>query len=94
MTLMKHVYESMLENNQNNDGSFSDWESAENAIEAYGSTFTGECDSDEEVAVTKEALQMIIDSDGEDYEKAATYYNVKIWGTNFSSNRGVEIYGG
>ncbi len=93
MTLFKHVFEGMEDNNVYNDGCFSDWKTSENAIEAYGETFTWECDF-KEMKITKECLQIIIDSNGLELEKAISYYNNQVWGQNFEDNNGLVIFGG
>lgn len=75
--LFSHVLSGMIENNEINDGSFSQWDSANHAIETYADSFDGET-SDYEMAETVIAIQKIID--GADPQSVKSEFNELIWG--------------
>jgi hypothetical protein len=88
MSLFKHVLTGVNQNIEgNNDANWAEWEHAEDCITCYEESYffgynpeTGTYDrikeniSDEEMQVTVEALQMIIDSNGGKEEEAINYH--------------------
>ena len=89
-TLFKHVLEGIEDNNAMNNGQYSDWQSAQDAIDAYGDTFTGEQPDDAEMTATVGALAMIIASNGELRDAAIDAFNRSVWGVEFGNASGSD----
>jgi len=78
-TLFLHTLDGMTDNNEVHDAQFSDWSSAQQAIETYKTSFDEDV-SESEMNATVSAIQKIIDSNGSDIEAAKEEFNAIVWG--------------
>ena len=91
-TLFKHVLDGIQENNAINGAKYNDFQDAEQAIEVYGGSFKGECDQQER-SITVQALNMIIESNGEKLHEVVSFLNESVWGRDFANNTGPTPFG-
>ena len=89
-TLFKHVLTGIEDNNRMNGCQYSEWQSAQDAIDAYGDTFTGETPDGKEMTATVGALAMIIASNGELRDMAIDAFNRSVWGVEFGNASGSD----
>lgn len=79
--LFKHVISAVIENNEANGGSFSDWDDAAHAIETYIDSWNGDLEVGE-MESTEKHIQKVLD--GKSVKDVYPDYTEEVWGARFN----------